>query len=181
MEPTRIHPPIRRPTLKARLILILLLLFGALFFAGQLSALPAALPDGEALAIIVNKSNPIDNVSLTDLRKLFKAEQTRWSNGQRVTVVMRQAGQDERATVLRVIYHMSEWDFNRYFLRGTFTGETQSVPKTLATAGGVDKFIFNVPGAIGYVRASEVDDSVKVVRVDGHALRDVGYPLKMQK
>jgi hypothetical protein len=82
---------------------------------------------------------------------------------------------------LRLIYRMSERDFNRYFLHGTFTGETQSVPKTLATAAGVDKFVFNVPGAIGYVRASEVDDSVKVVRVDGRAPRDGGYPLMLQR
>ncbi len=145
-----------------------------------MKALPMAVPNEEALAIIVNKSNPIDNVSLTELRKIFMAEQTRWPNGHRVTVVMRQPGQDERATALRLIYRMSERDFNRYFLRGTFTGETQSVPKNLTTAAGVGKFVFNVPGAIGYMRASEVDDSVKVVRVDGHAPGDGGYALKLQ-
>jgi ABC-type phosphate transport system substrate-binding protein len=145
-----------------------------------MKAVPTAVSDDEALAIIVNKSNPITNVSLTELRKIFMAQQTRWPSGNRVTVVMREPGQDERATALRLIYRMSERDFNRYFLRGTFTGETQSVPKTLATGSSVDKFVFNVPGAIGYVRASEVDDSVKVVRVDGHAPRDVGYPLKPQ-
>jgi phosphate transport system substrate-binding protein len=167
--------------LKAPFILIFLLLFVTLSLSSGMRALPTVLPGGEALAIIVNKSNPINNVSLTDLRKIFKAEQTRWSSGQRVTVVMRQPGQDERATALSLIYRMSERDFNRYFLRGTFTGETQSVPKTLASAAGVGKFIFNVPGAIGYVRSSEVDDSVKVVRVDGHAPQDEGYPLKLQK
>jgi ABC-type phosphate transport system substrate-binding protein len=159
---------------------MVLLLFATLFSSSGMNALPTAVPNEEGLAIIVNKSNPIDNVSLTELRKIFMAE-TRWPSGHRVTVVMRQPGQDERATALRLIYRMSERDFNRYFLRGTFTGETQSVPNTLATAAGVGKFVFNVPGAIGYVRAGEVDDSVKVVQVDGRAPWDAGYPLKLQR
>jgi phosphate transport system substrate-binding protein len=167
--------------LKPLLILIVLLLFATLFRPNGINALPAATPDGESLAIIVNNSNPINNVSLTELRKIFTAEETRWVGGHRVTVVMREPGQAERSTALRLIYRMSERDFNRYFLRGTFTGETQSVPKTLATAAGVDRFVFNVPGAIGYVRASEVGDSVKVVRVDGRAPSDGGYPLKLPR
>jgi len=167
--------------LRAALILTALFFLVALFSSSGLMALPTAVPDDEALAIIVNKSNPIDNLSLTELRKIFLAEQTRWPNGHRMTVVMRQPGQDERATVLRLIYRMSERDFNRYFLRGTFTGETQAVPKTLATAASARKFVFNVPGAIGYVRAGELDDSVKILRVDGRAPQDGGYPLKMQR
>ena len=48
-----------------------------------------------------------------------------------------------------------------------FTGEAIGAPKMLATTNGVLRFVFNVPGAIGYVRASEVDASVKTLRVDG--------------
>jgi phosphate transport system substrate-binding protein len=129
------------------------------------------------LAIIVNRSNPIDNLSSIQLRKIFLAEQVHWPNGRKITVVMREPGEPEREAVLRVIYHMNENDFSRYFLHGTYTGEMQSVPKTLATAGGMRKFVFNVPGAIGYVRANEVDESVKLVRVDGLAPVEQGYKL----
>jgi ABC-type phosphate transport system substrate-binding protein len=167
--------------LKASFTLILLLLILMLFSPSGMKALPTLVPGGEALAIIVNKSNSIDTVSLTELRKIFTVERTRWANGNRVTVVMLQPGQEDRATALRLIYRMSERDYKRYFLRGTFTGETQSVPKTLSSAGGVAKFVVNVPGAIGYVRASEVDPSVKVVRVDGQAPWDSGYPLRLPR
>jgi hypothetical protein len=44
---------------------------------------------------------------------------------------------------------------------------------------GVRKFVFNVPGAIGYLRPEDVDDSVKVVRIDGHLPSDAEYPLKI--
>jgi hypothetical protein len=39
------------------------------------------------------------------------------------------------------------------------------------------KFIFNAPGAIGYLRASDVDESVKVLRIDGHLPNDRDYTL----
>jgi ABC-type phosphate transport system substrate-binding protein len=143
--------------------------------------MPTTAVKGEALAIIVNKSNPIYNVSLAELRKIVLVEQTHWSNGRKITIVMREPGQVERSTVLHVIYRMSEREFTRYFLRASYTGENQTIPKTLATAAGVRKFILNVPGGIGFVRASEVDDSVKVLTVDGRAPGEGGYPLTVQE
>ncbi len=131
------------------------------------------------LAIIVNKSSPVNDISLVNLRKLFLAEQKYWPNGRRVTVVMREPGQAERAAVLQQLYRMSNRDYERYFLRAEFTGEASGAPKSLSSAAGVRKFVYNVPGAIGYVRADEVDGSVKVVRVDGRAPGEPGYRLTL--
>ena len=131
------------------------------------------------LAIIVNKSSQVGDISVATLRKLFLAEQKYWPNGRRVTVVMREPGQSERSAVLQQVYHMSNRDYERYFLRAEFAGEAQGAPKSVSSAAGVRKFIYNVPGAIGYVRASEVDDSVKVVRLNGRAPGEPGYWLKL--
>jgi ABC-type phosphate transport system substrate-binding protein len=129
------------------------------------------------LAIVVNKANPVNDISLANLRKIFLAEQKYWPNARRVTVVMREPGQSERAAVLRQLYRMSNGDYTRYFMHAEFTGEGQGVPKSLSSAAGVRKFVYNVPGAIGYMRADEVDGSVKVVRVAGRAPGDPGYEL----
>jgi ABC-type phosphate transport system substrate-binding protein len=150
----------------------------------------AASPEAEpvleqSLAIIVNQSNPVDNVSFPELRTIFLGERSHWPNGRRITLVMLEAGQPERKVMLRTIYRMTESDFSRHFLQGLFTGEVFVSPKTLASPVGVRKFVFNVPGAIGYVRASDVDSTVKVIRVDGrlpeekdYALRMSGHPVK---
>jgi hypothetical protein len=45
---------------------------------------------------------------------------------------------------------------------------------------GVRKFVFNVPGAIGYLRASDVDGSVKVIKVSGHRPEEADYPLRIE-
>lgn len=133
----------------------------------------------EALAVIVNRSNPVENVTLEELRKFCAAERNHWNGDKRVTVVLRDPGQAERVAVLQAVYHMSENDFTRHFLQGEFTGQVQSAPKSLSTASGVRRFIFNVPGAIGFVRAADVDATVKVVRVNGFAPGDPRYPLHL--
>ncbi len=132
------------------------------------------------LAVIVNQSNPVENLSWAELRRIFRAERNHWPDGRRITIALRERGQPGRATVLREVYQMSEPDFSRHFLQATFTGEALSAPKTLVTASGVRKFVFNVPGAIGCVRGDEVDETVKVVRLDGRLPGEKDYRLRLE-
>ena len=145
-------------------------------------ALPASPGDLSAyqddLAIIVNKSNPIEALTLAELRNVFLAERSRWPNGRKITITMLDSGNPERDAVLRTIYRMREADFNRNFLHARFTGETTEEPKLLASPTNMVRFVFNAPGAIGYVRASSLDGSVKVLRIDGHAPGEPGYRIK---
>jgi ABC-type phosphate transport system substrate-binding protein len=131
------------------------------------------------LAIIVNKSNPNDNLSFSELREYFMAERNNWSSGAgKVRVIMREPGDPEREAVLRLIYDMDEKDFNSYFLGKKFRGEILEEPRLRTSTPDMIKTISNVPGAIGYVRVDEIDASVKVIRVDGLAPGDVGYKIK---
>lgn len=133
----------------------------------------------EDLAFIVNKSNPTEALTIAELRNVFLAERSRWPNGRKITITMLEAGNPEREVVLRTICHMREADFNRNFLRVKFTGETTDEPRLLASPTNMMRFVFNAPGAIGYVRASSVDGSVKVLRIDGLAPGEPGYKLKL--
>jgi len=132
----------------------------------------------EDLAIIVNKANPVEAMTLAELRDVFLAERSRWPNGRKVTITMLDIGNPEREVMLRTIYRMREADFNRSFLRARFAGETTEEPKLLASPTNMVRFVFNAPGAIGYVRASSLDGSVKVLRIDGRAPGEPGYRIK---
>ena len=154
--------------------------------AGALAVLIAAGKPGairaletEPLAIVVNRSNPMSEISLADLRKLYRGQRSRWSNGRRVTLVMRDPGTPEREAILQTLYGVDEDEYRRGFLQAVFTGEANGAPRVLASPNGVLRFVFNVPGAIGYVRASEVDASVKTLRVDGHLPGETGYRLEV--
>jgi phosphate transport system substrate-binding protein len=134
----------------------------------------------EPLVIVVNRSNPMDNLSFAELRKIFLGNRSHWANGRRITLVMREPGEPERDTILRDVCGMNEDQLKNHFLHGLYTGEILVSPKILSSATGVRKFIFNVPGAIGYLRVGDVDATVKVVRIDELLPEDKGYKLRVQ-
>src|SRR6185295_15325576 len=146
---------------------IVVLAGGEATTSGQATGANAAGGAHATLAIIVNTQNPVEELSIADLRGIFLGETTRWPDGRRITVAMRDTGQAERDAVLRLVCRMSDQDFTRYLLQATFRGALQSSPKVLETSNGVRRFVFNVPGAIGYVRGDEVDASVKSLRITG--------------
>jgi phosphate transport system substrate-binding protein len=134
----------------------------------------------EPLVIVVNRSNPVDNLASSELRRIFLGNRSHWSNGRRITLVMREPGEPERVTILREVCGMTDDQLKNHFLHGLYTGEILVSPKILSSPTGVRKFIFNVPGAIGYLRVGDVDSTVKVVRIDELLPEDKGYKLRMQ-
>ena len=143
-----------------------------------LAVLPAAGFAADAdIAIVVNKANPSDNVTKAQLRKMLLGEQEKWSNGSKVSVLMRSAG-PERDGVLRAVCAMSPVEFEQHFVHANFGGETISTPKSLASAIAVRQLVASLPGAIGFLRLSDVNDSVKVVKLDGAGPGEPAYKLK---
>ena len=134
----------------------------------------------EPLVIVVNRSNPVDELSSAELRKIFLGNRSHWANGRRITLVMREPGEPERSTILHDVCGMTEEQLKNHFLHGLFTGEILVSPKILSSPMGVRKFIFNVPGAIGYLRIGDVDPTVKIVRIDELLPEDKGYKLRVQ-
>ena len=134
--------------------------------------------EAEPLAIVVNRNNPLSEISLADLRRVFRGQRSRWTNGRRVTLVMRDPGAPERDAILRSLYGLDELEYRRSYLRAVVSGEAEA-PKTLVSNTGVLRFVYNVPGAIGYVRARDVDASVKTLRIDGRLPGEPGYLLEV--
>jgi len=172
----------------ASLATILLAVTGLLLAGRPQGTPPSGTPTGsqqttpltEPLAIVVNRSNPVDGLSLAELRRVFLGERSHWSNDRRITIVMREPGEAERKVMLRDVYRMDEGALKNHFLRGLYTGEILMSPKILASAVGVRKFVFYSPGAIGYLRLSDVDSSVKVIRIDELSPEDKKYKLRVE-
>jgi phosphate transport system substrate-binding protein len=173
---------LRSITFLAILAVILWPLAGASASHEESLGLPAAEQGlaAEPLAIVVNRLNPVDNLSSSELHAVFLGYRGRWSDGRRITLVMRAPGEPERKTILRDVCGMTEDQFKLHFLRGLYTGEIMVSPKILDTPAGVRRFIVNVPGAIGYLRLSDVDTSVKVLRIDECQPEDKAYKLRVQ-
>jgi ABC-type phosphate transport system substrate-binding protein len=124
---------------------------------------------GESIVVIVNNANPVDNVSLGELKKLFLGDRSRWDTGKAVAPVMLGPGAPERTLFLKVVCGMSDADLGKYFMQAAFTGKSVTPPKEVGSAGAVKSFVAASPGAIGFLKASDLpagDTTVKVVKVD---------------
>ena len=134
----------------------------------------------DQLAVIVNKSSALDLVSSADLQRYFKADKTKAPDGTKIVIVMMDVGQPERDAALKSIYKMSESEYSDFIVSATFTGAMAAAPKTLPSAAAMKSYVANTPGAIGYIRASAVDDTVKALKVDGKSPGEADYSLKMK-
>jgi len=137
-----------------------------------------------AIVVVVNNSNPIENLSVADLRKIFLSDRSRWDTGKAVAPVIVAAGSPERSAFLKIVCSMSDAEFNKYFVQAAFTGKDVTPPKEVSSSRDVKTAVAASPGAIGFVRALDFhgdgsDGGVKAIKVDGTAASDSGYKLKM--
>jgi ABC-type phosphate transport system substrate-binding protein len=136
---------------------------------------------GEGIVVIVNSANPVESLSLSDLKKLFLGDKGRWDTGKAVAPVMVAAGAPERAAFLKIVCGMSDADMTKYFMQAAFTGQSVTPPKEAGSAAAVKNAVSSSPGAIGFVKASDFSGGagIKAVKIDGADANDGAYKIKM--
>lgn len=139
---------------------------------------------GDPIVVIVNTANPVDNLSMSELKKLFMSDRSKWDTGKAVAPVMVAAGAPERTAFLKIVCGMNDSDFSKYFMQAAFSGKSATPPKEVSSAQSVKSVVAGSPGAIGFVKAGDFhgdgsDGGVKAVKVDGASAADAGYKLKM--
>ena len=152
--------------------------------AGSLWIVPSAEAGGDPIVVIVNGSNPVDNLSLGELKKLFLSDRSRWDTGKAVAPVVPVAGAPERAAFLKIVCGMKDADLDKYFLQAAFSGKSATPPKEVGNAAAVKSFVASSPGGIGFIPAADFhgdgsDGGIRAVRVDGAAAGDAGYKVRM--
>jgi ABC-type phosphate transport system substrate-binding protein len=139
---------------------------------------------GDPIVVIVNNANPVDNLSMGELKKLFLSDRSRWDTGKAVAPVMPAPGAPERTSFLKLVCGMNDGDLGKYFMQAAFTGKSATPPKEVGSASALKSFVAGSPGAIGFVKAFDFhgdgsDGGVKAVKIDGAAASDPNYKLKM--
>ena len=80
--------------------------------------------------------------------------------------------------MLNRIYQMSEAQFRQYWIAKMFRAEVPRGPKFVFRTGMTHDLVLAIPGSISFMRADQVSDAVKVVRLYFARLSESGYPLK---
>ncbi|MGB7129682.1 MAG: hypothetical protein WBD59_02665, partial [Candidatus Sulfotelmatobacter sp.] len=92
---------------------------------------------GDPIVVIVNSSNPVSNLTISDLKKLFLSDRSRWDTGKAVAPVMVGPGAPERTVFLKIVCGMNDAEFSKYFLQAAFTGSSATPPKAVGSAQDV--------------------------------------------
>ena len=109
----------------------------------------------DGIAIIVNNDNPVTNISLEDLTKVYTGEITNWKdlggNDAEIVLIGREAGSGTRDGFETI----------------TDTKDNCKYRQELTSTGDVITTVSTNPDAIGYASLASVKDSVKALTVDG--------------
>lgn len=132
----------------------------------------------EAIAIVVHPGTNVVDLPMNELRRIFLGERQFWDDRSRITLLVRAPVSFERNFVLDRIYHMTESQFRQYWIAKMFRAEIPSGPKIVFSNDMARELVTAVPGSITFMRSSDVDNSVQVVRVNGMLPSDEGYPLR---
>lgn len=143
-----------------------------------LAASIRAAPPPEDIAMVVGAKTPVESVSLGELRKILLGDRQFWDAGQRITLLMRAPVAPERDALLRKVYKMNETQFRQYWVAKVFRADAPAGPKVVYSNQTALDLVANVPGAVAFVRLSEVPRGAKIVKIDGRAPGEKGYPLQ---
>ena len=111
----------------------------------------------DGIAIIVHPENPVEDLSLETIAKIYKGEITNWSevggNDAEIVLIGREAGSGTRDGFESI----------------TDTEDACKYRQELTSTGDVITTVSQNPGAIGYASVASVKESVKALTVDGVA------------
>src|SRR5207248_3349535 len=162
-------------------LLALVMAFGPAVSAAsdRSSTPPAPSATTNDIAIVVPASNPINNLPLSELRRIYMGERRYWKSGSAVVVLMRAHGSWEREVMLRVVFQMEEEQYEQFWVGKIMQAEATKPPAEVFSFGMISQGVENIPGAIGFMNAKDVRNGhIKVLRIGGLLPGDRGYPLR---
>jgi len=82
---------------------------GAMIFVNHLEDIEAdgAKLNPNTLAVLVNKGNPANDLTLAELRRILLGERTYWKGSRKIIVLLPTVGTPERQTTLRLVSMMN--------------------------------------------------------------------------
>ncbi|GLX84712.1 hypothetical protein tloyanaT_09640 [Thalassotalea loyana] len=113
------------------------------------------------VVVIVGAANA-NSVAGSDVSRIFLGKLKKFGDGSSVTPVNLAAGSPVREAFEKNALGKSSSQIKAYWSKQVFSGKGKP-PKELGSDADVINFVSSNPGAIGYVDAGSVNDSVKVI------------------
>jgi ABC-type phosphate transport system substrate-binding protein len=131
-----------------------------------------------SIAVIVNPRNSTQSISLAELRNIFLGTQQFWKDGTQIVPIVRAPSSRERDVLLRRVLHMSDLQFQQYWRKRRVAHKAGHEPITVVSNGMQMQTVALESGAIALIGSSDLNSSVKVLKIGGHLPGSAAYPLK---
>jgi hypothetical protein len=160
-----------------RVLPLLAVLGGTLLVLLALAPRPVQASNEVALAVIVAPSSKVTNISIADLRRVFQSERLTDPDGNRLIALNHPPKTVDRVGFDRVVLGMDPEGVGRFWIDRKIRGGS-GPPRTVESLATLRRVVEKLPGAIGYLRPSQLSNEVRAIRVDGKLPEDPGYPVR---
>ena len=130
-------------------------LFSALLTTGF------SVPAFAAVAVIVHPDNG-NTLNATQVRKIYLGKARAFPDGTDVSPIDQDTDSADRAIFIKLVLKKDEGNLNSYWARMLFSSKGKP-PRVVSDTEAMKKYISSNKDAIGYIDASKVDSSVKVI------------------
>lgn len=115
--------------------------------------------------VIISHKDVVQSVlTRNDVVQIFTGRQTRWDDGQKIHFAILKTGAIHQS-FLKKFLKKTESQFKIYWRKVMFTGKG-SIPKSFATVEELIRYVIQTEGAIGYIPAAALNDSVKQIKIN---------------
>ena len=127
----------------------------------------------DPIVVVVNKENPVDGLTKQELARIYRGERETWRDGQKIIVINQAIGAEIRRRFYASILETGPGE--KFYIPGTpLPFHTMSFKSDVA----IKKFVENTSSAIGYLPLSQVQGTVKILRIDELMPGATNYPLE---
>lgn len=132
------------------------------------------------IAVIVNKSNPVSDVSYNELKQISEARKQYWNNGEKIILIFKPVTSVETRTLIDMVYKIKYEEFDKYWFLKVYENKIMEFPKILNSTGTINILVSEIQGAIAFIGVDEVSKrgNIKMLRVNGKMPDEDGYPFK---
>jgi ABC-type phosphate transport system substrate-binding protein len=139
--------------------------------------LATAFAAAKDLAVVSNKANSVQDLTLPDLAKICKGQTTHWPDGKPVTfVMMAPSSPDMKALVLKV-YEVTPTDVDGIISSANHERKNHPAIVVVTSPEAVVQKVESTPGALGVVDVYSITSGVTVLKVAGKLPLQPGYSL----
>lgn len=162
---------------------------GLLFALGVAFFLLGALPSNErtaraadrvVLAVFVSKDSNLQDVKMSELRRIFTNADDSAFSGQRSVPFNHTAHSTDRTGFDQTVLRMNPDEVSRFWIDRKIRG-LPGPPRAVDSLSQLLHLVARNTGGIGYARPAQVTSEVRVIRVDGKLPSDGGYPVQFSE